>query len=94
MLFRSTPFPSRERGRKDWWAVCRVKSQSVYYVLEEKEECFQMDKTLRFQQSSIDAKLDASGILVHDGPYEEVDLTDFILKDNPIQEEEERLKEE
>ena len=47
-------------------------------------------------QPLIDAELDAPGILLHDGQYKEVDHTEFILKDNPIQEgkEEEEVEEE
>ena len=33
-----TLFLSRKRGKKDWWAVCKVKSRVIHYVLEKKEE--------------------------------------------------------
>ena len=33
-----TSFSSRKRGRKDWWAVCRVKSRAIYYTLEKEKE--------------------------------------------------------
>ena len=63
-------------------------------MLEEEEEpqlpeCFQEDETLGFHRSSIDIELDAPRILVYDGQHEKVDPTKFILKDNPVQEEEE-----
>ena len=45
-----THFPSRERGRKEWQAVCKIKSQAIHYMLKEKEEpylleYFQEDET-------------------------------------------------
>ena len=67
-----TPFPSKERGKKDWWAVYKVKSRAIHYHLKEEEEksylseCFQEDETLRVHQYLIDAELDASKILLHD----------------------------
>ena len=33
-----TPFPSRERGRKDWWTAYKVKSRAVHYELEEEKK--------------------------------------------------------
>ena len=93
-----TTFPSRERGRKHWWAICKIKSRAVHYMLEKKEpqlsEYFQKDETLGFHWFSIDAELDAPGIFIHDGQYEKVDPTNFILKDNPIQEREDEEEEE
>ena len=54
----------------------------------------QEDETLGFHWSSIDLKLDTPEILIHDGQHEEVDPTDFVLKDNLIQEGEEEEEEE
>ena len=68
-----TPLPSKDRGRKDWWAVCKIKSRVVHYELNEEEEefhlpvCYQEDETLGVHRSYIEAELDALGILVHDG---------------------------
>ena len=46
-----TLFLSRERGRKDWCTIYKIKSRAIYYALEEEEEsqlseCFQKDKTV------------------------------------------------
>ena len=35
-------------------------------------------------QSLIDAELDTPGFLLRDGQHEEIDNSEFILKDNPI----------
>ena len=72
----------------------KVKSRAIHYALEEEEELqlseyFWEDETLGFHWSSIDVELDALEIFIHDGPHEEVDSINFILKDNPIQEGEE-----
>ena len=37
-----TPLPSRDRERKDWWAICKIKSRVVHYELDEEEEEFHL----------------------------------------------------
>ena len=32
-----THFASKEKGRNDWWAVCKTKSRAIQYALEEEE---------------------------------------------------------
>ena len=84
-----TPFPSRKRERKDWWAICKIKFWAIHYALKEEEEpqlpeCFQEHETVGVHQSFDDVELDASKILLREnGQHEEVDPTEIILKDNP-----------
>ena len=86
-----TPLPSRDRGRKDWWAICEIKSRVVHYKLDEEEkesylpECYQEDETLGVHQSYIEAELDAPRILSHDGQHEEIDQIEFIFRGKQMQ---------
>ena len=95
-----TLFPSRERGRKDWCAVCKVKFRDIHYELEQEEEvpylpeCFQEDEILGVYQYLIDVELDALEIFLHDGQHEEVDHIEFVFKEHPIQKGEEEEREE
>ena len=90
-----TPLPSRDRGRKDWWAVCKIKSRVVHYDLNEEEEefhlpvCYQEDETLGVHQSYIEAELDAPRIFLHDGQHEKIDHIEFVSRGKQMQQEEE-----
>ena len=94
------PLPSRDRERKDWWTVCKIKSQVVHYELDEEEEeshlpkCYQEDETLGVHQSYIEAELDALGILLHDGQHKEIDHIEFIFKGKQMQQGEEEKDDE
>ena len=95
-----TPLPSRDRGRKDWWTVCKIKSRVVHYELNEEEEefhlsvCYQEDETLGVHRSYIEAELDAPGILLNDGQHEEIDHIEFIFRDKQLQQGEEEEDDE
>ena len=83
---------------KEWWTVCKIKSWAIHYILEEEKEshlseCFQKDEISGVHQSFIDAELDVSDFLLCDSHHKEVDHSEFILKGNPIQEEEEEDEE-
>ena len=86
-----TPLPSRDRGRKDWWAVCKIKSRVVHYELNEEEEefhlpvCYQENETLEIHRSYIEAEFDAPGILLHDYQHEEIDHIEFISRGKQMQ---------
>ena len=90
-----TPLPSRDRGRKDWWTVCKIKSRVVHYELNDEEEefhlpvCYQEDETLGVHRSYIEVELDALVILLHDGQLEEIDHIEFISRGKQMQQRDE-----
>ncbi|OMO57751.1 Transposon, En/Spm-like protein [Corchorus capsularis] len=98
-----TSYPSKKRDRRDWWAVCKVKTRSRFSI-PLNEEDNQSERVDGFYQEeeftpfavSADLGLDDPGILVSDFGLEEVDLIleSEQTKDASDDEEEEEQEEE